>query len=123
LRHGAVHPAHGIKVPYARPDGASPMPTIAAFLQLLPKGFAGTTMRQTDAAVYVGVEGQGRAYVGDHTFDWGPRDVFVAPSWMPVRHEAGSGDAVLFSFSDRPAQQALGLWRERAGERAVEGGL
>jgi gentisate 1,2-dioxygenase len=27
----------------------------------------------------------------------------------------GGGDAVLFSFSDRPAQQALGLWRERQG--------
>jgi len=131
LRHGAVHPAHGIKVPYVGPDGRSPMPTIAAFLQLLPNGFAGTTMRQTDASVYVGVEGHGRAHVGDHTFDWGPRDVFVAPAWMPVRHDASSGDAVLFSFSDRPAQQALGLWRERAeeggraleGPRSVEGGL
>jgi gentisate 1,2-dioxygenase len=30
---------------------------------------------------------------------------------MPVAHEAAE-DAVLFSMSDRPAQQALGLWRE-----------
>jgi gentisate 1,2-dioxygenase len=30
----------------------------------------------------------------------------------------GGDDAVLFSFSDRPAQQALGLWREK-----VEGWL
>jgi gentisate 1,2-dioxygenase len=30
-----------------------------------------------------------------------------------VQHEA-EGDAVLFSFSDRPAQKALGLWREQA---------
>jgi gentisate 1,2-dioxygenase len=28
-----------------------------------------------------------------------------------VRHEA-TGDAVLFSFSDRPVQQATGLFRE-----------
>jgi gentisate 1,2-dioxygenase len=35
----------------------------------------------------------------------------VAPSWYPVSHEADQ-EAVIFSFSDRPAQQALGLWRE-----------
>jgi gentisate 1,2-dioxygenase len=42
---------------------------------------------------------------------WGPRDVFVTPSWAPVRHFADD-DAILFSLSDRPAQEALGLWRE-----------
>ena len=31
-----------------------------------------------------------------------------------VQHEA-AGEAVLFSFSDRPVQKALGLWREEAG--------
>ena len=39
--------------------------------------------------------------------------MFVAPSWSRVQHEADD-DAVLFSFSDRPAQKALGLWREHA---------
>jgi gentisate 1,2-dioxygenase len=29
-----------------------------------------------------------------------------------VQHEADA-DSVLFSFSDRPAQKALGLWREQ----------
>ena len=120
LRREPVHPIHGFKLRYVDPaTGAGPMPTIAAFLQLLPKGFAGAPLRQTDAAIYVGVEGQGRAQVGDTTFDWGPRDVFVVPSWTPLRLDAvGGDDAVLFSFSDRPAQQALGLWREK-----VEGWL
>lgn len=113
LRREPVDSGDGFKLRYVNPaDGSSPMPTIAAFLQLLPRRFAGTPRRQTDAAVYVGVEGRGRTHVGDVTFEWGPRDVFVAPSWTPVRHEAVDGDAVLFSFSDRPAQQALGLWRE-----------
>jgi 2-polyprenyl-6-methoxyphenol hydroxylase-like FAD-dependent oxidoreductase len=61
--------------------------------------------------VYAVVEGRGRSTVGEQTFDWGPRDVFVVPSWAAVSHEAGE-DAVLFSFSDRPVQKALGLWRE-----------
>ena len=37
---------------------------------------------------------------------------FVVPSWAPMSHDA-QDDAVLFSLSDRPAQQALGLWREQ----------
>jgi gentisate 1,2-dioxygenase len=61
--------------------------------------------------VFCAVEGRGRTRIGEQIFDWGPRDIFVAPSWSPVSHEA-SGDAVLFSFSDRPVQKALGLWRE-----------
>ncbi len=43
-----------------------------------------------------------------------PRDLFVVPSWMPCRFET-KGECVLFSFSDRPAQLALGLWREQRG--------
>jgi gentisate 1,2-dioxygenase len=35
----------------------------------------------------------------------------VVPSWCEVSHHADN-DAVLFSFSDRPVQKALGLWRE-----------
>jgi gentisate 1,2-dioxygenase len=87
------------------------MPTIAAFIQMLPAGFRGTPYRSTDGTVYAVVEGRGRSRVGEQTFDWGPRDVFVVPSWCAVSHEAGE-DAVLFSFSDRPVQKALGLWRE-----------
>jgi gentisate 1,2-dioxygenase len=112
-RRGSVDPSHGVKMHYVDPaTGASPMPTIAAFLQLLPRGFEGRPLRQTDATIFVGVEGRGVTRVGDDVFDWGPRDVFVAPSWMPVQHDAPREDAVLFSLSDRPAQQALGLWRE-----------
>ncbi len=111
-RNGPLHPCHGAKMQYANPaTGGYPMPTIAAFIQMLPAGFRGKPCRSTDGTVYAVVEGRGRSTVGDQTFDWGPRDVFVVPSWAAVSHEAGE-DAVLFSFSDRPVQKALGLWRE-----------
>jgi gentisate 1,2-dioxygenase len=58
-------------------------------------------------------EGTGRAHVGDATFALSPRDVFVAPSWVPVALEAAS-ECVLFSFSDRPVHEALGLLREES---------
>ena len=112
-RDSEWHPAHGLKMQYVNPvTGGYPMPTIAAFIQLLPAGFDGTPCRATDGTIFTVVEGRGRSIVGECTFQWGPRDVFVVPSWMPVRH-AASEDAVLFSFSDRPVQKALGLFREQ----------
>lgn len=88
------------------------MPTIGAFVQLLPRNFRGKSHRSTDGTVYCVVEGRGRSRIDATTFEWDANDVFVAPSWSKVLHEADS-DAVLFSFSDRPAQKALGLWREQ----------
>ncbi len=113
-RMGPWHACHGLKLQYANPaSGGYPMPTIAAFLQLLPKGFEGAHYRSTDGAVYCVVEGRGSSTVGDEVFEWGPRDIFVVPSWCKVSHRAFQ-DAVLFSFSDRPVQKAMGLWREQA---------
>lgn len=117
-RNGPVDPCHGVKMQYANPaTGGYPMPTIGAFLQLLPSGFRGASYRSTDAAVYCVAEGAGRSRIGDSEFDWTKNDVFVVPSWCPVSHETDGktqGEAVLFSFSDRPVQKALGLWREEA---------
>jgi gentisate 1,2-dioxygenase len=113
-RNGPVHACHGVKMQYVNPaTGGYPMPTIGAFLQLLPAGFRGARYRSTDAAVYCVAEGSGRSQIGEVALDWRKNDVFVAPSWYPVSHES-EGEAVLFSFSDRPVQKVLGLWREEA---------
>jgi gentisate 1,2-dioxygenase len=113
-------PCHGLKLQYVNPvDGGSAMPTIGTFMQLLPKGFKSVPYRSTDGTVFSVVEGTGRTTVTGNdgkaiTLKWGPRDTLVVPSWNWCRHEA-DGDAVLFSFSDRPVQQKLGLWREMRG--------
>ncbi|MGL4576929.1 MAG: gentisate 1,2-dioxygenase [Burkholderiaceae bacterium] len=106
----------GSKLRYVNPaTGGSPMPTMATFMQLLPKGFAGKPWRQTDGAVYSVVEGQGTVDItfgqSSWTFEFGPRDHFVVPSWHSARLSSAGG-CVLFSFSDRPVHQALGLHRE-----------
>ena len=106
------HPSWGYKLQYTNPvTGDWAIPTIGTFMQLLPRGFEGRPYRSTDSTVYAVVEGRGRCLVGGETLAFGPRDVFVCPSWMPYRLEADEA-AVLFSFSDRPVQQALDLWRE-----------
>lgn len=112
LADGAIDPCHGVKMQYVNPaTGGYPMPTIGAFIQLLPKGFRGCRQRSTDGTVYSVVEGRGRSRIADGVFEWEPKDVFVVPPWSSVAHEA-EDDAVLFSFSDRPVQKALGLFRE-----------
>jgi gentisate 1,2-dioxygenase len=109
-------PCHGLKMRYINPvDGQFAMPTISAFLQLLPKEFRSIPYRSTDAGVYVATEGHGRSIISGQSFEWGPRDIFVVPSWAWVTHESDQ-DAVLFSFSDRTAQLKLGYWREQRGQ-------
>jgi gentisate 1,2-dioxygenase len=119
-RDAPADPWDGFKLRYLNPaTGGWPMPTIAAFLQMLPAGFDGKAWRQTDGAVFSVVEGHGRATIERDVdggvqrtvFEFGPRDHFVVPSWHRCRLSA-SEDAVLFSFSDRPIHAALGLLRE-----------
>jgi gentisate 1,2-dioxygenase len=111
-RTRAPDPWHGHKMKYINPlNGGWAMPTMSTWLQLLPKGFRTAPYRSTDSAVFTVVEGRGRSTIGGETFDWGPHDIFVAPSWMAHAHEAAE-EAVLFIYSDRVIQEKLDLWRE-----------
>jgi gentisate 1,2-dioxygenase len=109
---GEVDKRHGARVRYANPvTGGWVMPTMGAQLALLPAGFAGESYRATDGTIFVCVEGEGATRIGDKEFAWSPGDVFVAPPWQRYAHSAAT-ESVLFSISDRPAQEALGIWRE-----------
>jgi gentisate 1,2-dioxygenase len=111
-REGDPDACHGWKMEFINPlTGGPAMPTIGTFMQLLPKGFRSSPYRSTDGAVYSVAEGEGKVTIGGETFAFEPRDTFVVPPWQAASIEA-AGECVLFSFSDRPAQQALGLWRE-----------
>jgi gentisate 1,2-dioxygenase len=113
-RSDKAHDCHGYKMAFINPASGGPaMPTMAACIQYLPKGFSGRPYRSTDGTVFSVIEGCGRAVVDGRTLAFGERDVFVVPSWRSHTLHAES-DTVLFSFSDRPVQQALGLWREEA---------
>jgi gentisate 1,2-dioxygenase len=114
-RGGAWDPCHGVKSRYVNPaTGDYAMPTMGAFAQLLPRGFLGDSYRSTDSTVYAVIDGRGRTTIDGETFDWQPHDVFVVPGWRWHYHQA-TEEAMLFSFSDRPVQQKLGLWRDQRG--------
>jgi gentisate 1,2-dioxygenase len=114
-KNGDPDPCHGWKMQFINPlTGGPAMPTIGAFIQLLPKGFRSSPYRSTDATVYSVAEGTGTANIGSETYAFEPRDSFVVPSWQPLRLEVAE-ECVLFSYSDRSAQLALGIWRELRG--------
>jgi gentisate 1,2-dioxygenase len=109
---GEIDKSHGARVRYANPSTGGPvLPTMGANLAMLPKGFRGEPYRSTDSTVFVCVEGRGSTDVDGQVLEWGPRDVFVVPSWKRYGHAAAQ-QSVLFSISDRPAQETLGIWRE-----------
>ena len=108
------HPSHGWRLRYTDPTtGGDPFPTMAVFMQWLPRGFAGREYRSTDGTVYCVAEGQGSIAIGETHFEFASKDVFVVPSWESCRFAAKT-DCVIFSYSDRAAQEALGFWREES---------
>ncbi len=108
------HASHGHKLEFVNPATGGPaMPTMGAYIQLLPAGFNGRAYRSTDGTVFSVIEGSGHAEIGGKKFEFSARDTFVVPSWQAYTLCAAE-QCVLFSFSDRPVQRALGLWREEA---------
>ena len=110
---GPCDPHTGYKLRYTNPQtGGCLLPTIACFLQQLPGAFKGESFRATDASINLVIKGEGRVWVGDTCLSWGPQDIFVVPNWSWCRFEADT-TAQIFSYSDRQAQERLGLWREQ----------
>ncbi len=111
-RMGDADEWDGYKMRYVNPvTGGYPMPSMGAFLQLLPKEFTSRAAKTTDSTIYHVVEGSGQVTIGEQTFSFQAKDIFVVPTWHAVSFISAE-DTVLFSFSDRPVQEALGLFRE-----------
>ena len=112
MKAGDIDKRHGARVRYANPVNGGPvLPTMGAQLAMFPKGFKGEKYRSTDGTIFVCAEGRGSTTVDGKVLEWGPWDVFVVPPWKHYAHNAAK-ESVLFSISDRPAQEALGIWRE-----------
>lgn len=112
-RAGVPDPHTGHLMRYVNPlDGGWAMPTLATMIRLLPAGFSTRPYRSSDGTVFMTVEGRGELRVGGLRLDLEPRDIAVVPGWMPYTLHAAE-DLVLFSYSDRVAQEKLGFWREQ----------
>jgi gentisate 1,2-dioxygenase len=102
-----------LTVEYVNPNtGASVLPTLGCTAQRVRAGRRSTPVRRVGNAVYVAFRGSGSTVIDGRRFDWGPGDMFVAPSWSAVEH-AAEEQADLFVLTDAPVQRALGLYREQ----------
>jgi gentisate 1,2-dioxygenase len=108
-------PHFGYALEFTNPaDGGAVMPTISAHVRMLPAGFTSRPRASTDGTVFVIVEGHGTARVDGKEIRLQALDTLVVPSWRELLLAAKS-DLVMFGYSDRTAQEKLGLFRERRG--------
>lgn len=108
----APDPHLGHAMEFVNPaDGGPVMPTIAAHVRHLPAGFETLPRRSTDGTILVVVEGRGTALVEGREHRLEERDLLVVPSWQALSLRAET-PLVLFGYSDRAAQEKLGLFRE-----------
>lgn len=120
---GHKDPHEGVLVEYINPlTGGPTLPTIGCRAQLLAPGEMTRPLRCTSGTIYHVVQGQGVTIVGQkkgggEELVWGPRDCFFVPSkdWRQFRNTSKTESAILFSVTDRPVLEAIGLYREEHG--------
>jgi gentisate 1,2-dioxygenase len=107
----------GFLLEYRNPRTGGPtMPTIGCAVQLLTPGQQTDAHRHTSTFIYHAFRGSGTTSVGDKELAWEEGDTFVVPVWHRHQHvnRSSSAEAILFSMSDAPVLEALGLLREEA---------
>ena len=111
----ALNPYDGRMFEYRHPSTGGPtLPTLSAQLQLLPPQAKTKEHRHTGMTMYLVVQGEGATTVEGKTFEWCEHDCFLLPPWQWHAHQnvSSSERAILFTVSDRPALEALGLYHE-----------
>ncbi len=117
---GQADPYDCVLLEYKNPlTGGPTMPTVTCQVQLLAPGEETRCHRHTGITIYHAVEGEGVSTVGEdkgggEDLTWGLRDCFFVPSyaWHSHKNTSATSPAILFSVSDRPVQESLGLYRE-----------
>jgi gentisate 1,2-dioxygenase len=121
LREGPGDPYDDVIVEYRNPRTDGPVMTnIAAFLQLVRPGVDTAAHRHTHGTVYHVVRGSGHSVIDGERYAWTEGDTFAVPLWAEhSHHNPGSDDALVFSYTDKPAVEALGLARTEASTRTA----
>ncbi len=114
LKENMGDPFDGVLLEYTNPQTGGPtLPTFSCRVQLLRPGEKTRSHRHTSTTVYYAFRGHGTTGVSAEKFHWQQSDIFVVPSWQWHFHEnPATEDGILFSITDQPASEALGLYRE-----------
>lgn len=117
---GQVDPYDGVLLEYTHPlSGGPTMPTIGCWAQLIPPGVTTKPQRHTSSTIYHVVQGIGITSAGEKKsvrddLNWGTKDCFFVPSWNwhQFTNKSNKEPAIIFSVTDRPVLESLGLFRE-----------
>jgi gentisate 1,2-dioxygenase len=112
-------PYDGVLLEYTHPvTGGPTMPTIGCWVQMIPPGESTKPHRHTSSTIYHVVQGEGATLVGKSKsapteLKWHAHDCFFVPSWNWHNFENKSKQepAIIFSVTDRPVLESLGLFR------------
>jgi gentisate 1,2-dioxygenase len=96
-------------VRYTNPaTGADALATMRMEMHRLAAGAVSATRRSVGSSVWQVFDGDGTFELDGRAVDVSRGDVIAVPSWCPLRVRTRSGFEV-FSFSDAPVYEALGL--------------
>ncbi|SPF78036.1 cupin domain-containing protein [Pseudoprimorskyibacter insulae] len=115
LRELATYADDGIgELDFVNPEtGTDVLPTLGFTAMYVPGGkVESPPLRSASSAFHV-VKGRGVTTINGQQIEWGPKDTFSALVFADIRHEA-SEDAFLVRVHDRPLQEKLGYYEERA---------
>ncbi len=110
-------PYDDVAMIYTNPENGGPvLPTIGCIAQMLRPGIHTKAHRHTTSAVYNVVAGSGYSIINGIRLDWKKGDTIALPPWSWHEHVNGSEteEALLFSVTDHPLLESLGLYREEA---------
>jgi len=112
-------PFDGRCLEYRNPAAAGPtFPAFSCWIQMLEGGEETQFHRHTSNHLYHAFKGAGITEAEGEELAWDEGDFFVVPNWSWHRHRNRSGGepAILFSTTDRPLLEALGVYREEGGD-------
>lgn len=110
-------PFDGRCLEYRNPANGGPtFPTFSCWIQMLEPGEETASHRHTANHLCYAFEGSGTSEVEGEEMVWEEGDFFVVPNWSWHRHRNSSNKepAIIFSTTDRPLLEAVGVYREQA---------
>jgi gentisate 1,2-dioxygenase len=107
--------ADAVEVDYVNPEtGQDVLPTMGFTALMIRPGETLRPPLRSSSAVFHAVKGAGRTTVNGQTIEWREKDTFSVPVFAEIEHTGGSDPAFLVRVHDRPLQDKLGYYEERA---------
>ena len=110
-------PFDGRCLEYRNPANGGPtFPTFSCWIQMLEPGEETAAHRHTANHLCYAFEGSGTTEVEGEEIVWEEGDFVVVPNWSWHRHRNSSNKepVIIFSTTDRPLLEAIGVYREQA---------